>query len=223
MSTDIVALALLATVVVGLSIYFLVERRRKSKEKEAENEVSAEALTIEARGITRALPIRLFDDDVVSVTIDEVTDDLVGIVGTACKKAVRRQKTLQVIINTSGGDTIAARTICGLLKHFTESGHELRIVVMGKCYSAGMTILMAAEPEHRLAVRGSEFLIHAAKRTATGRRDARTYTFDNESTEAIAASSLVERSSLKAHLKSGKNCIFSVDDALKMNIIGGII
>ena len=205
----------------GLAMWLLWITRSRPKKEEV-REVGSEILSVRTAAIVQAFPIKLFSDDVVSIAIDKVTDSLVKKVEAACRKAVRQQKPLQVVINTHGGDTIAGQAINGLLRHLADYGIELRIVVSGKCYSAGVTILMAAEPEYRYAVRGSEFGIHAVRRT-NGKRDTGTRMSDKEAVEIIAANSLIERLSLARHMETGHDCVFSADDALKMNVIGGII
>lgn len=227
MNSNIIGgLAVLAILAIIIPVVRQLDKRQKAKKKREfeDNTVGPEVLQLEAGGIISAFPIQLFNDrDVVSLTVNQVVDSLVTQVHAACKKASLQKKALRLVVNSTGGDVIVARTINGLLRHFIEGGHEVWIVVEGKCYSAGITILMAVATEYRLAVRGSEFMIHASRTTSGNRQTARTYALDAEEADIVSAGSLIERSSLTNLFRSGKDCIFPVDDALKMNIIGGVI
>jgi len=89
------ALAMLATLVVGLSIAYFVNRRKKAKKRTLEdNVVGSEVFQLEAGGIIAALPVQLFDeDDVVSLTINKVVGNLVAKVHAACKKGRASKET----------------------------------------------------------------------------------------------------------------------------------
>jgi ATP-dependent protease ClpP protease subunit len=186
-------------------------------------EVGISALSLNtSKQATTAPGINLFDEEVLIERINKVDDYLVTAISNACREAAKQDKVLQVEMNTTGGDAVAAQTVAGILRHFRKE-HGLRIVVMGKCYSAGVAILMAVDAEQRYAVAGSEFLIHASKRTATNGRDKRTRMIDGELQEIIANGSCIDHSSLGELLKSGKDCLFGTTEALNVGLVGAIL
>lgn len=185
--------------------------------------VAASAIGIRGAGVViTSPPIDMFDKDVVVRTITELDDMLASTIAAACREAAATNATLQVEINTSGGDTVIGRSVAGILQAFARR-YDLRIVVTGKCYSAGMVILMAADPSCRYAVSGSEFLIHAARFSADGKRADRTRAVDDVVRQIIVDGTKIDNARLAKHLKSGKDCYFSAEDAVRMGVVGAII
>lgn len=214
------AFAMIALVIFGL-------RRSKSALSDFRyvkfGSVGTEVLRIdESKELISAPSLQMFQD-AIDLIIDTIDNKAVNNVAYNCEYAIKHKKPLHVIINTDGGDLIAARAIRGTLQHFAQSGHEIRVIVRGKCYSAGMTVLMAVGPELRYAVKGSDFMVHACSCSITGWRGPRSYGLDRGILETIAENSRIERSSLAALLKSGKRCFFTADDALTLGVIGRVI
>lgn len=205
------------------SVITALKKPKKAKKGEVK-EVGAEVLTIDdSKEVAQSLDVNMYDDDAHECVIGEVDTMLTNRVANSCQYAIKKKVRLHLIINTYGGNPDAANAIVGILAHFQAQGNELRIIVRGVCQSAGMIILMAAPPEHRHAVRGSQFMLHAATRTADGSRDAYTRKIDADMVNVITAGSRIERSSLEHLYESGKDCHVNVDEAVKMGLISEII
>ena len=185
--------------------------------------VSAKALRIdEGKDVIEEPPLQMFTG-AAELIISTIDNKAINDVAQGIDYSLRQAKPLVIVINTDGGDLIAARAICGTLKHFVRNGHDLEIIVRGKCYSAGMTILMAVGPEHRYAVDGSEFMVHSCACSVTNWRGLRSRELDDGILKVLTENSRIEHSSLAALLKSNKRCFFSAERALEMGIIGRVI
>lgn len=209
----------------GWKLDSIITAFRKPKKATARRkEVGAEVLVVDdSKEVVQPADVNVYDDDVVQCIVRDVDNLLTDRVADACQRAVKQKTRLHLIINTYGGNPDAANAIIGILAHFQSQGNELRIIVRGVCQSAGMMILMAAPPEHRHAVSGSELMMHAATRTDDGSRDAYTRKIDASVTDAIANGSRIERSSLVRLFESGMDCHVNAEEAVKLGLVSGTI
>jgi len=75
------------------------------------------------------------------------------------------EKPITVIINTPGGEAYSGLGLYDALR-FARS--PIRAIVNGLCASAGILVLLAAEPENRFSLPNSRFMIHQPSGGARG-------------------------------------------------------
>lgn len=199
-------------------------KKPKKAKKNGKTEVGAEVLAIDdSKEVTQPGDVNMYDEDAIECIVRDIDTPLTDRVADACRRAATQRVRLHLILNTYGGNTDAAYAINGVLAYFQSQGNELRIIVRGVCQSAGVIILMAAPPEYRYAVHGSEFMMHVATRTSDGSRDTYTRQIDAGIVDAIANGSRIEKPSLARHFESGKDCHVNVEQAVKFGLVSGTI
>lgn len=72
----------------------------------------------------------------------------------------RSERQLNILLTTAGGDTAAALAIHDTIRALAASGVKITVVVLGECLSAGVVVLMAAQPDCRFATQNARFMVH---------------------------------------------------------------
>jgi ATP-dependent protease ClpP protease subunit len=154
--------------------------------------------------------------DIGSISTEDVTKVL-----TACETAEsRRWSTLEVRIDSPGGDADSAFAIATLLSRAARR-MSVRIIVLDQCSSAAITILTSVPIECRYSLPYSRFMIHATR--CGGRRNKATKRLDARYAGHIADATYCEPKDLHQIMKRGNDCFFGADEALTLGFIGGII
>lgn len=177
-------------------------------------------------------PAELYDGKIILVTgsIDGFTANAFA---HNCHAAIaEKAERVTVQVSTQGGIIDYAWSMFENLRLMAEIV-DTRILVVGPCKSAGVSLIMAVSRERRFATRKSEFMIHSALSTdgqgkvidCPGPENRARIDHYNQNwvTGLLANNTHINGDDLATLLESGQCAWLSAQEALELGIVGGIV
>jgi ATP-dependent protease ClpP protease subunit len=174
-------------------------------------------------------PQELYGAEIITV-IGEVDSYTAVAFAASCHKVIRRKvPRVTVQISTHGGKVDYAWAMFEQLRLLAQV-IDTKVLVVGPCQSAGVSLIMAVERSRRFATTNSEFMIHSTSNMGQPRdtldpeQRARVDQCNEEWVKnIIAAGTYISPDDLEAIVDSGLCTYISASQALELGIIGGIV
>lgn len=175
-------------------------------------------------------------DRVISV-IGKINDRQAGRFIAACVEAMGSSaRRVLVLVNTPGGEANPGWAMHEQLRALAAHPRlEVHVLVIGVCYSAGVSLIMGVSREQRWATPASNFVLHAAAHQGFGGRPIprESLRLDDLSDldrvngrwiiDPIAAGTAIPASLLAELIASGRDHHIDTGLAVRLGLIGGIV
>jgi ATP-dependent protease ClpP protease subunit len=163
----------------------------------------------------------LFKGSPVTVHIgDSIGSNDTKAVMDACRETANsRCRTLEVTIDSNGGVVDSGFAIANLLSKLAET-RNVRILVVGRCMSAAVIVLVSVPPTNRYALRGSRFMIHGV-RSSNGKRTQISRDLDKRLVEWLSANTRIDPDDLRKVLDSATDYYLNTAEACDLGLVGG--
>jgi len=154
----------------------------------------------------------------------DIDDKMTEKVGRFLSAVSDEINTVDVYVDSFGGTTGSARSICYLLK---SSGKKIRTIGLSNVISAGITIFLSGE--ERIATPETHFMFHEIQIELSGsmsrtKKDIETYKREEDwYLQWIVKNTSLTMKELKKILESDEEYFFDIEEAREYGMVDGVL